>query len=107
MRDTRPPATDTCGVAVVLAVLRARDPRQVVSLVLSASSSRARASLCDALRTDALEAHCRIALAETRGVAVRWVDGIVSGTVEDVTAFLAASAPVLSRCHGRAELTAA
>ena len=105
MRDTRRPAQDTCGL--VMSVLRARPPEQVVSLVLSASSSRGRPSLLDTLRSDALEAHCRIALAETRGVAVRWVDGIVSGTVEDVAAFLAASAPTLARCHGRAELAAA
>ena len=91
----------------VLASLRACPPTQLVSLVLSASSSRGRPSILDALRDQAGAAHCRIALAETRGVAVRWVDGIVSGSVEDVVAFLTATAPVLARCHGRAELAAA
>jgi hypothetical protein len=102
MRDTRSSAEDS-----VLASLRACPPTQLVSLVLSASSSRGRPSILDVLRNQAGAAHCRIALAETRGVAVRWVDGIVSGSVEDVVAFLTASAPVLSRCRGRAELAAA
>ncbi len=102
MRDTTPPAEDT-----VLAVLRACPPTQLVSLVLSASSSRGRPSILELLRTEAGTQHCRIALAETRGVVVRWVDGIVTGSVEDVLAFLVASGPVLHRCHGRAELAAA
>lgn len=102
IRDSRSWVEDS-----VLASLRACPPTQLVSLVLSASSSRGRASILDALRDQAGAAHCRIALAETRGVAVRWVDGIVSGSVEDVVAFLTATAPVLARCHGRAELAAA
>ena len=105
MRDTRNPAADPCGQA--LETLRALAPTQLVSLVLSASSSRGRPSILDALRTQAGVAHCRISLAETRGVAVRWVDGIVSGSVEDVVDFLTMSRPVLARCHGRTELTAA
>ena len=102
LRETRRPAEDT-----VLAALRACPPTQLVSLVLSASSSRGRPSISELLRAQAGAAHCRIALAETRGVAVRWVDGIVSGSVEDVAAFLTACGPVLARCHGRAELAAA
>ncbi len=102
LRDTRHPGEDT-----VLAALRACPPSQLVSLVLSASSSRGRPSILDVLRAEAGAQHCRIALAETRGVVVRWVDGIVSGSVEDVLAFLDASRPVLDRCHGRAELAAA
>ena len=102
MRDSRGSVADS-----VLASLRACPPTQMVSLVLSASSSRGRPSILDSLRNQAGAAHCRIALAETRGVAVRWVDGIVSGSVEDVVAFLTASDPVLARCHGRAELAAA
>jgi len=102
MRDSRGSVADS-----VLASLRACPPTQLVSLVLSASSSRGRPSILDSLRNQAGAAHCRIALAETRGVAVRWVDGIVSGSVEDVVAFLTASDPVLARCHGRAELAAA
>jgi hypothetical protein len=102
LRDTRRPAEDT-----VLAVLRACPPNQLVSLVLSASSSRSRPSILDVLRSQAGTTHCRIALAETRGVAVRWVDGIVSGSVEDVVAFLTASGPMLARCRGRAELATA
>jgi hypothetical protein len=102
MRDTRSSAEDS-----VLASLRACPPTQLVSLVLSASSSRGRPSILDVLRNQAGAAHCRIALAETRGVAVRWVDGIVSGTVEDVVSFLVASGPTLQRCHGRTELAAA
>ena len=101
MRGPRP-VEDT-----VLAALRACPPTQLVSLVLSASSSRSRPSILDVLRTEAGAQHCRIALAETRGVVVRWVDGIVTGTVEDVLAFLAASGPVLDWCHGRTELAAA
>jgi len=101
MRDPRP-VEDT-----VLAVLRSCPPSQLVSLVLTASTSRGRPSILDLLRAEAGAQHCRIALAETRGVVVRWVDGIVTGTVEDVLAFLVASGPVLDRCHGRAELAAA
>ena len=101
MRDPRPTEDS------VLAALRACPPSQLVSLVLSASSSRGRPSILDLLRAEAGAQHCRIALAETRGVVVRWVDGIVTGTVEDVAAFLEASAPLLTRCHGRAELAAA
>ena len=106
MRDTRSPAAGTAG-DTVLRALRACPPTDLVSLVVSASSSRVSASILDVLRTQASAAHCRIALAETRGVAVRWVDGIVSGTVEDVVSFLVASGPTLQRCHGRAELAAA
>lgn len=104
MRDTRRTADSDDSV---LAALRACPPSQLVSLVLSATSSRSRPSVLEALRHQAGAAHCRIALAETRGIAVRWVDGIVSGSVEDVVAFLTASAPVLARCHGRTELAAA
>lgn len=100
LRDT-PPAEDS-----VLAALRACPPSQLVSLVLTASCSRGRPSILDPLREQAGAQHCRIALAETRGVVIRWVDGIVSGTVADVVAFLEASAPLLRSCHGRAELTA-
>jgi phosphoglycerate dehydrogenase-like enzyme len=101
MRDPGP-VEDT-----VLAALRACPSSQLVSLVLSASTSRGRPSILALLRAEAGAQHCRIALAETRGVVVRWVDGIVTGTVEDVLAFLVASGPVLDRCHGRAELAAA
>ena len=102
MRDTRGPAEDG-----VLAALRDCPPSQLVSLVLTASSSRGKPSILGLLRQEAGARHCHIALAETRGVVVRWVDGIVSGTVEDVMAFLVASGPLLQRCHGRAELAAA
>lgn len=102
LRDSRRTAGES-----VLAALRGIPPTQLVSLVLSASSSRGRPSVLDVLRIHARAAHCRISLAETRGISVRWVDGIVSGTVEDVVAFLAATAPLLARCHGRAELAAA
>lgn len=103
MRDTRPAEDDD----TVLATLRACPPSQLVSLVLTASTSRGRPSILDLLREQAGAQHCRIALAETRGVVVRWVDGIVTGSVEDVVAFLVASRPLLDRCHGRAELAAA
>lgn len=101
LRDTRPAAEDT-----VLSALRACPPSQLVSLLLTASSRRSRPSILDLLREQAGAQHCHIALAETRGVVVRWVDGIVSGTVQDVLAFLEATGPVLQRCHGRAELAA-
>lgn len=102
IRDSRRPAEDS-----VLASLRACPPTQLVSLVLSASSSRGRPSISTVLRHQAGAAHCRIALAETRGVAVRWVDGIVTGTVEDLVDFLTATQALLDRCHGRTELAAA
>ena len=87
-------------------LLRDTPPHRVVSVVLRASNSRGRASILGTLRSTASATHCRIALAETRGVAVRWVDGIVSGTAADLAAFLTVTAPVLARARGHAELAA-
>lgn len=101
LRDPRRTAEDT-----VLAALRTCPPAQPVSLLLTATTSRSRPSILGALRAHAGAQHCRLAVAETRGVVVRWVDGIVTGTVEDVLAFLDTSAPLLDRCHGRLELPA-
>ena len=102
LRDSRRTAEDT-----VLAALRRVPPTQLVSLVLSASSSRGRPSVLDLLRIHARTTHCRIALAETRGIAVRWVDGIVSGTAEQLAAFVTTVSPVLDRSHGSASLATA
>ena len=102
LRDTSPTASDA-----LLLALRGCPERALVSVVLSARTARGREPIGDALRMHASATHCRLALAETRGVAVRWLDGIVSGTVEDVAEFLAAAAPVLDRARGHAELTPA
>ena len=80
---------------------------QRVTVRLSTSTPRTRRSIAELLQAHAFAAHCQIAVAESRGIAVRWVDGIVSGTVDEVTAFLATVTPVLERSHGHASLAAA
>ncbi len=88
----------------VLAVLQECPASQWVTLRLSTSTARTRPSIAELLQAHAFAAHCQIAVAETRGIAVRWVDGIVSGTAEQLNDFLATVAPVLDRSHGSATL---
>lgn len=102
LRDPRRPAGDTC-----LEALRACSAGQRVTLRVSTSTARTRRSIAELLQAHAYAAHCQVALAETRGLAVRWVDGIVSGTPEQLAEFLTTVTPVLQRSHGRAALAAA
>lgn len=102
LRDPRRPAEETC-----LAALQGCSPGQRVTLRLSTSTARTRRSIAELLQAHAYAAHCQVALAETRGLAVRWVDGIVTGTPEQITAFLSTVSPVLQRSHGQAALAAA
>jgi hypothetical protein len=90
----------------LLAALRACPPAQRVTIRLSTSTARTRPSIAELLQAHAFAAHCQIAVAETRGIAVRWVDGIVTGTAEQLLAFVATVTPVLDRSHGRASLAA-
>ena len=88
----------------VLAALQECPASQWVTIRLSTSTARIRPSIAELLQAHAFAAHCQIAVAETRGIAVRWVDGIVSGTAEQLSDFLATVSPVLDRSHGSATL---
>lgn len=90
----------------LLDALRACPAGQRVTLRFSTSSSRTKRSIAELLQAHAFAAQCQIALAETRGIAVRWVDGIVSGTAEQLADFVATVSPVLDRSHGSATLAA-
>lgn len=73
---------------------------------MSTSTPRTRRSIAELLQAHAFAAHCQVAVAESRGIAVRWVDCIVSGTAEQLAEFVTTVAPVLDRCHGQASLAA-
>ncbi|MGH8894298.1 MAG: hypothetical protein ACRDWY_13500 [Actinomycetes bacterium] len=90
----------------LLASLRAYPSTQWVTIRLSTSTSRTRPSIAELVQAHAFAAHCQVAVAETRGIAVRWVDGIVSGTAEQVAEFVCTVGPVLVRSHGQANLAA-
>lgn len=90
----------------VLAALQGCPATQTVTLRLSTSTPRTRHPVADLLRAHAYAAHCEIFVAETRGIAVRWVDGIVTGTAQQVADFLTTVTPVLQRSHGQATLAA-
>lgn len=90
----------------IVAALRSRPASQRVSMRVSTSTPRTRRSVADLLQAHAFAAHCQVAVAESRGIAVRWVDCIVTGTAEQLAEFLATVTPVLDRCHGRASLAA-
>jgi hypothetical protein len=77
-----------------------------VTLRLAATSRRGQAPLGALLRSAAAATHCRIALAETTCITVRWVDGFVTGTVEDLSAFLAGVNPQLARAHAEVSMAA-
>lgn len=90
----------------LLAALRACPAAQRVTIRFSTSTARTRPSIAALLQAHAFAAHCQVAVAETRGIAVRWVDGIVSGTAEQLAEFVTTATPVLDRSHGRASLAA-
>lgn len=90
----------------LLEALRACPVGQRVTIRFSTSSARTRHSIAELLQAHAFAAHCQIALAETRGIAVRWVDGIATGTAEQLAEFVATVAPVLDRSHGTASVAA-
>lgn len=88
----------------MLAALRECPASQWATIRLSTSTARTRPSITELLQAHAFAAHCQIAVAESRGIAVRWVDGIVSGTAEQLSDFLSTVSPVLDRSHGSATL---
>jgi hypothetical protein len=90
----------------LLAALQACPAGQRMSVRFSTSTVRSRPSIAELLQAHAFAAHCQIALAETRGIAVRWVDGIATGTAEQLAEFVATVAPVLDRSHGTASVAA-
>ncbi len=100
---TSPPATGDR----LLAALRHHEANELVTIRISTSTPRTRRSIAELLQAHAFAAHCQIAVAETRGIAVRWVDGIVTGTAEQLAEFVATASPVLDRSYGRAFLAAA
>jgi hypothetical protein len=91
----------------LLAALQACPATQRVTVRLSTSTARTRPSIAGLLQAHAFAADCQVAVAETRGIAVRWVDGIVSGTAEQIAAFVTTVSPVLDRSHGSATLATA
>ena len=99
LREASPATADR-----LLAALRDCPAAQRVTVRVATSTARTRPSVAELLQAHAFAAHCQIALAETRGLAVRWVDGIVSGTAEQLTAFLSTASPVLDRSHGSATM---
>jgi hypothetical protein len=99
-------ATSAATGDQLLAALHACPATQRVTIRISTSTARTRRSIAELLQAHAFAAHCQIAVAETRGIAVRWVDGIVSGTAEQLAAFVTTVNPVLDRSHGRASLAA-
>jgi hypothetical protein len=98
--------TATASGDQLLAALRACPTTHRVTVRFSTSTARTRPSIAELLQAHAFAAHCQIAVAETRGIAVRWVDGIVSGTAEQLAEFVTTVAPVLHRSHGQASLAA-
>ncbi|HEX7189136.1 MAG TPA: hypothetical protein VF423_13015 [Actinomycetes bacterium] len=105
MRIVRP--TPLATGERLLAALQACPATQRVTIRLSTSTPRTRRSIAELLQAHAFAAHCQIAVAESRGLAVRWVDGIVSGTAEQLAAFVTTVSPVLDRSHGSASLATA
>lgn len=104
MSLSRPAPADT-GERL-LAALRDCDASRYLSIRISTSTPRTRRSIAELVQAHAFAAHCRVSLAETRGIAVRWVDGIVSGTPEQLAAFVETVSPVLVRSHGQASIAA-
>lgn len=105
MRTTRQPPAGHSALQL-LQSLQARPATQRVSLRVSTSTPRTRRSIAELLAAHAFAAHCQVAVAESRGIAVRWVDCIVTGTAEQVADFVATVTPVLARSHGQAALAA-
>ncbi|MDQ1642890.1 MAG: hypothetical protein QOJ90_2241 [Actinomycetota bacterium] len=91
----------------MLGALRSAPSSALVTVRIAASNRRSQPALGDLLRNTAVATHCRIALAETTCITIRWIDGFVSGTVEDVTAFLTTVTPQLVRAHGQVSLATA
>lgn len=73
-----------------------------VCVHVATATGRHRRSVLELIQAHAFAAHCQVALTETHGVVVRWVDGIVTGSTEQVEQFLTTVRPVLARCHGMA-----
>jgi hypothetical protein len=103
-RVRRSPESPSDGV---LGVLHSCPATGEVTLRFAATSRRSQAPLAALLRSAATATHCRIALAETTCITVRWVDGFVTGTVDELSAFLAGVSPQLMRAHGEVSLAAA
>jgi len=101
MRAPQATGTDDC-----LAMLRACPPDQHLTVRVSLISSRARRSLRELVQAHAYAAQCRVSLVETHGIGVRWVDGIVAGSAEQLAEFVTTVSPALDHVRGRALLAA-
>ena len=87
------------GEERVLAFLRAQAPTDRVSVNISTGARQSWGSLrptADLLRAQAAAAGCRVAVAETGGIASHWIDAIVWGTAADVECFVVALSPALA-----------
>ena len=89
-----------------LAALHACPPDRVLTIRVSTASPRSRRSVLELVAAHAYAAHCRVSVTETHGITVRWVDGIVAGTAEQLAEFVTTVTPVLQRAHGQAALAA-
>jgi hypothetical protein len=90
----------------VLAALGERPGDEAATVFIETATPRTRRSVRELIEAHAYAAHCQVAVAESRGIAVRWTDGIVRGTPEQLTQFLTTVRPVLDRSHGSASLAA-
>ena len=90
----------------VVTALRQRPGDEAATVVIETVTARTRRSVRELIEAHAYAAHCQVALAESRGIAVRWTDGLVRGTPQQLTQFLTTVRPVLDRCHGSASLAA-
>jgi hypothetical protein len=93
-------------VADLLQTLSACPAEQHITVRISTATARTRRSIAELIQAHAFGAHCQVAVAESRGLAVRWVDGIVSGSAEQIGAFFATVTPVLDRSHGTVSIAA-
>ena len=101
MRAPRAVAEDAC-----LDVLRGCSSDRSLTLRIAATSPRNRRSVLELLQAHAYAAHCSVAMTETHGITVRWVDGIVTGSPEQLAEFLTTASPVLRRTHAQAAVAA-
>lgn len=94
-------AARIAGEERALAFLRAHAPTDRVSLSISTGGRRALRHTAEVLRLQAAAAGCKLALAETGGVASHWIDAIVWGTAADVECFLTSVSPAIAAGAGR------
>jgi hypothetical protein len=89
------------GEERVLAFLRSHEPTDRVSVSISTGARRGLRPTAELLRLQAAAAGCKVAIAETGGIASHWIDAIVWGTAADLECFLNSVRPAMARAAGR------